>query len=156
MWFLGSPQLVYTSVGLVSLISKDVISRAISLTVDGLSNTLSYMALPNVHSTVRTLKDDLEELDIELKLKLVEHWLKDIEVGKIIPGSTNGIIYNGIAQSCNNLSNIINLINKKIEYHQTLYFNSWRTLYLDNEVKSLKKQTKILNKRLKLLNLIKN
>jgi hypothetical protein len=155
MWFLTSPQLVYTSVGIVTLISKDVVSRAIGLTVDGLTHTLTYMASPSAHATVKTFKDDLEELDIELKLKLVEHWLKDIDVDKITPGSSMEIVYKGIAESCHNLSEIVNQINKKIEYHHTKYFNSWRTLYLDDEMKKLQKQTKILNERLRLVNLVK-
>ena len=155
MWFLTSPQLVYTSVGLVTLISKDVVSKAIGLTIDGLTHTFTYMASPSAHATVKTVKNDLEELDIELKLKLVEHWLKDIDVEKIIPDSSMELIYKGIAESCHNLSDIVNQINKKIEYHHTKYFNSWRTLYLDDEIKNLKKQTKILNERLKLVNLVK-
>ena len=55
----------------VTLISKDVLSKAIGFTINGLASTFSYMASPNAHSTVKTFKDDLEQMDIELKLKLV-------------------------------------------------------------------------------------
>lgn len=155
MWFLANPQLVYTSVGIVTLISKDVVSKAIGYTIDGLASTFSYMASPSAHSTVKTFKDDLEQLDIELKLKLVEHWLKDIEIDKIETNSSMEIIYKGISESCHKLSETVKQINDKISYHHSKYFYYWRTLYIDEEIKDLKKQTKILNERLKLINLVK-
>ncbi len=64
------------------------------------------------------------------------------------------LIYIGIADSCHKISECVEQINSKILYHNTRWFQSWRNIYLDEEITILKKHTKILNDRIKLLNFI--
>jgi hypothetical protein len=60
-----------------------------------------------------------------------------------------------VSDSCHKLTDCINQINEKIKYHHTKWLQSWRSLYLDEDIKLLEKHVKILDERLLLLNLLK-
>ncbi len=113
------------------------------------------MASANSNETINKYKNELETLDIELKLKLVEIWLKDINLENIKSNPSMELIYIGISDSCHKISECVEHINSKILYHNTQWFQSWRNIYLDQELTILKKHTKILNDRIKLLNFVK-
>ena len=53
------------------------------------------------------------------------------------------------------ISESINKVNEQIVNHQLKWFHTWRTLYLDIELETLKKDTIILNERLRLIQLVK-
>ncbi len=156
MWFLSNPQMVYSSVNVVKVLGTDVLGKVIGLTINGLGTTFTYMASANSNEIINKYKNELETLDIELKLKLVELWLKDINLEHIKENPSLELIYIGISDSCHKISECVEQINSKILYHNTKWFQSWRNIYLDEEINILKKNTKILNDRIKLLNFIKN
>ena len=54
-----------------------------------------------------------------------------------------------------NLNKEIQSINEKIQYHQTKWFHSYRTLMIDDEINRIKQLNKILNERLYLF-ILKN
>jgi hypothetical protein len=149
MWLLSNPKIIY------SVISVNLLSKVIRAGITGLEYIYDYMTLSNTNSSIKKYKYDFEVLDIELKLKLIESWLKHVDLDNIKENSEHEIIYNGIFESCHKLSDCIKIINEKINYHQTKWFQSWRSIYLDDEINFLEKNVKILDERLLLLNLIK-
>lgn len=152
---LGAPQVVYSTVGVVTLFGTEVIGKAVSLSLSGLSNIYSYMGTSSENIIINKYKNELELLDIELKLRLVEKWLEKINIDDVKSNQSLELVYNGIGDSCHKISDSINLINENIKNHQLKWFHTWRTLHLDNELESLKKNTLILNERLRLIQLVK-
>lgn len=145
---------VYSSLGVATLISTDLTSKALGLTINTLSSTLSYLSHPNNDITIQNYKNELERQDIEFKLKLIDHWLKMITEDQLKENNNLNLIYKAILDSCHQIDHWINQINEKIKYHQTKWFYTWRTLDLENDIKAIKKNTKILNERLRLINLV--
>ena len=93
-------------------------------------------------------------LDISLKLRLLEIWLNHTDMSKIKSNAYLEMIYISIAEICHKIADNIKKINNKIEYHNTIWFSTWRSIYLDEEIKQLEKNAKILDERIKLIGLI--
>lgn len=155
MWFIANPTMLYTGATVFSLISKDILSKVIGVGISGIEYIFGYMTSSNANVYIKKYKNDLEVLDIELKLKLIDNWLKHIDMEKVQTDSSHEIIYKGISDSCYKLTDCINQINEKIKYHHTKWFQSWIGLYLDEDIKLLEKHVKIIDDRLLLLNLLK-
>jgi hypothetical protein len=111
------------------------------------------MSTSSENLIINKYKNELEILDVELKLKLVGQWLEKVNIHEINPSLE--LIYHGISDSCHKISESINKINEQIVNHQSKWFHTWRTLYVDIELEILKKGTIILNERLRLIQLVK-
>ena len=134
MWFIANPTMLYTGATVFSLISKDILSKVIGVGISGIEYTFGYMTSSNANVYIKKYKNDLEVLDIELKLKLIDNWLKHIDMEKVQTDSSHEIIYKGISDSCYKLRDCINQINEKIKYHHTKWFQSWIILYMDEDI----------------------
>ena len=139
---------LYSTVGLYTIFSSEMLTKAVSISISGLTNSLALMAMSDANSQIKNYKEELELMDIELKLKLVENWLKNINISMIKTGSNMDYICRTISESCHHISYMIYSINEKIQYHNTLWFRNWRSISLDIEINKLKKYVSILNDRL--------
>jgi hypothetical protein len=146
MWLLITPITVLT------LSSTDLLSKILTTTISSLSTILLYMSDASDNTTIKNYYNELEELDIQLKLNLINNWIKKSELKK--KETDLQIIYDAISNSCDQINRYIYEITKKIEYHYSKWFHSWRSINLDNEIKIIRKQTKILDNRINLINLI--
>ena len=151
MWLVTTPKMIY-SASVISLISADVIKKVIHMSLNSLEFTFNYMISNNTNISIKKYQDDLEILDIHLKLKLIDIWLNKININKLDESQT--IIYQSISDSCHKIADTIQIINDNIKYHNTKWFNSWRNIYLDDEIKLIEKYVKILDERIKFINLI--
>jgi hypothetical protein len=97
MWIVANPAMLYTGVTVISLISKDLLGKVINLGISGIEYTFSYMTSSDANVYIKKYKDDLEVLDIELKLKLLDNWLKEIDIDQIKTNSSQEMIYRGIS-----------------------------------------------------------
>ena len=140
MLVVGVSTLLYSSLGLVTLISKDVLSTIVHASITSLGNIYTFMSNSNC-IIIQKYKDQLEIMDIELKLKIVENWL--------INNKTDELIYNSISASCQLISKYLNDINIKITASNQKWVYYTRTINLDVEMEQLKKHIKILNNRIK-------
>lgn len=150
----------YSTIGAYTIINYpqagELLSRVIGITINSLTNTFALMATNTISSYNHKMKeyiDELELLDIMIKLRLVENWLKEIDPNTITQDSSLDIIYRGITESCQIISYLLNDINKKIKHYNTLWFKSWRTIDLDTEINKLKRSTKILTDRISLISI---
>lgn len=131
-----------------------LLGNVISVSLSGLNNIYNLLTT-NSNTIINKYKKDLVDMDIDLKLKLIDNWLIKIDINFIKKDTNMNLMYNKITDSCNNISTLIQLINQKIVYHNTKWFNYWRSLDLEDDINSLKKEIAILNNRLILINLIK-
>lgn len=158
-----------------SLITHDIVSKTVNITMYSLSSTLSYMAESSENMSIKKYHSELESLDIEFKLNLIHNWLKknkdicgdncgDIERNNKTEDShdiknedenqfterneTRILIYNGIKDVCLKIDKSIEKINTKIKEHQEKWFHTYRNLYIDDEIDEIKKYNKIFNERI--------
>jgi len=154
------PNLVYSTVGIYTILNTqqaaEIFARVISASLNGLTSSLTLMAYHNSNQTVKTYMEELELMDIEIKLKIIDRWLKNINYSDIPPNSSIDIIYKGLADICHQISNLICTINNKITRHNNLWFSRWRSIDLENEMKRMGRLTKILSDRILLINIIEN
>jgi hypothetical protein len=148
--------IVYSTLGAYTILNSELLTRIIGITINTLTNSLTLMATNTLSSYNHKFKlymEELELLDIEIKLKLVENWLRKINVNMIRAESNLDIIYRAISESCHNISWVIENINKKINAYNNMWFKSWRTIDLDLEISKLKNYNFVLVSRLNLLNI---
>lgn len=151
MWAFSTP-IVYSTVGLYTVINSEILTKVISVTINNISNSLSLMSTSgNSTEMIRKYYEEVETLDIEIRLKLVNNWLHGVNTNKIKQNSSLDIIYRGISDACHKISKIIEIINNKINQYNTLWFKYWRSIQLEKEIISLKKISMILNERIALI-----
>jgi hypothetical protein len=152
--------LVFSSVGIYTILNTqqaaEIFARVISTSLNGLTSSLSLMAYHNSNQTIKNYMEELELMDIEIKLKVIDRWLKSINHKDIKPNSSLDIVYKGLADTCHQMSNLICIINNMITYHNSLWFSRWRSINLENEIKKMGRLTKILSDRILLINIIEN
>jgi hypothetical protein len=148
MWALTAPITILTITG------TDLLGKIINVTLTGISTTFLYMSVSSENTSIKKYQDELEELDIQLKLALINNWIKKMDLQE--KDSNFELIYKSISESCQQISSSVYSINSKIENHFSKWFHNWRTFDLDEEIKLIKKQTNILNNRLNLINFKNN
>lgn len=138
----------YTGVTIASFLGIDLLRKLIGLSLSGFTYTFNYM------TSSKKYQDNIDIQNIELRLRLIENWLKNIDMDKIKQNNNLSLIYNSILDSCQTMVYCIEKVNEKIKYHQTKWFQSWRSLCLDDEIIFLDKNSKILYENISLFNLI--
>lgn len=147
MWYYTS-----TGIGLAAMVSSEAVTKMIQLSLTGLFNVYSYMKQDTY--SMKKYKYDIDIMDIPFKLQLINNWLKEHNVDNIKNDSNLKILYNGIYENSIIISQSINTIQSIIKEHELKWFNTWRTIYIDDEIEILKKNIKILDERLQLVNII--
>jgi hypothetical protein len=122
-----------------SVMTKDIISDS----TDKLYNTLKNL----FHYNCSYLREKLETYDLEVKIEIINSYIKKIE-------NTND---NSIQVCLKYIKLIIETINKEleeikkiIELHQSKWFYNWRTANYYNNLNNLSNHVNILNSRLDL------
>ena len=118
----------YTGVTIVSFLGIDLLRKLIGLSLSGFTYTFNYM------TSSKKYQDNIDIQNIELRLRLIENWLKNIDIDKIKQNNNLSLIYNSILDSCQTMTDYIEKVNEKIKYHHTKWFQSWRSLCLDDEI----------------------
>jgi hypothetical protein len=145
-----------------SLITSDIVSKAINITIYSLTSTLSYMSESSENISIKKYHSQIESLDIEFKLNIIQNWLKNNDENndetklKDISDKNNNVernetkllIYYGIKDICLKINKSIETINIKIKEHHEKWFHTYRNLSLNDEIYQIKKYNKILNERI--------
>ena len=106
----------YTGVTIVSFLGIDLLRKLIGLSLSGFTYTFNYM------TSSKKYQDNIDIQNIELRLRLIENWLKNIDMDKIKQNNNLSLIYNSILDSCQTMTDYIEKVNEKIKYHQTKWF----------------------------------
>lgn len=131
-----------------AVVTSDILSKTIHYTIDSMANTLIYMSQSNENTSIHKYHNELVSLDIEFKLKSIQAWIQELDKDNKKISETYNTIINGVKDVCLEMNKEIQSINEKIQYHQTKWFHSYRTLMIDDEINKIKQLNKILNERL--------
>lgn len=131
-----------------AVVTSDILSKTIHYTIDSMTNTLIYMSQSNENTSIHKYHNELVSLDIEFKLKSIQAWIQELDKDNKKISETYNTIINGVKDVCLEMNKEIQSINEKIQYHQTKWFHSYRTLMIDDEINKIKQLNKILNERL--------
>ena len=138
--------LQFIPLSITILIKKNILNIIIVSLLCKVSNMINYLLI-NETKNNNKYKDELEKLDIELKLNIIKKWL-------INNNNNNKLYTNSLLQICIIIDDIMDKINIKIKYHNNKLFSKFRILNIDNEINELMKYIFILNNRLLLFNFI--
>ena len=156
------------TLNLISAVNYDNVIKIINHTLSSFNYIYSYMD-NNTNAYVAKYLDDIDVLDIKVKLEFINNWLyehNDIEEKetnediilinkKKIKKSDN---FNLIFMKIKEIIAVINYDIIIIENKIKKYSNSWKSyiynLNLSNDIIKLEKNMKILNSRIHLINII--
>lgn len=146
---------VYT--GIISLISTNTMAAC------GIVNQLYKYKNPEVNKLLNNIdleaKMDIYKAAIHQLITSTSPELSDLGRTQLFDACNSSVTTSDpiklcLKYLCQNISIIHGLlqkINKKIIYHQSKYFHKWRVLDIDDEIKKIKKEMKIMEKRFQLL-----
>tara|TARA_B100000963_G_scaffold303858_1_gene277460 strand:+ start:1393 stop:1860 length:468 start_codon:yes stop_codon:yes gene_type:complete len=134
---------------LVSGLSTDLLVQTIKTTSSGIISTIKFISTYNTID-ISILKKDLETIDLENKINIINKFIEEIESIKNIKESIKSSI-KSVHDILEKINNELELIKEDIKYHQTKYFNSWRSIYCDEKIENIKCHNIILDKRFDLL-----
>ena len=121
------------------------IAENIMFSIKSIHDTYSYL-----HSTDHnSIKESIEKLDIKDKIMIIESLLNEIKktpIKKSVKLSTNSV-----GHCIEDINESLKELKARIEYHNTKYFNSWRSFNSDDIIEKLKNKNKLLDNRLDLL-----
>jgi hypothetical protein len=131
----------------INSISMDVIGKTISVTTSSIGSMISHFASMDQPGIVEFQKA-LEDVDLDFKVGVLEELVKEqkgsapVSVKKALMGVNDVLIKIDVE---------LKTIKEAFEYHQTKYFNSWRTFDCSCNVETIKRHSKLLDKRTQIL-----
>jgi hypothetical protein len=138
-----------------AVITTDIMNKTIQYTINSITNTLFYMSQSSENTSINKYHSELSSLDIEFKLNLINVWIQELDKNNKELSETYKTILNGVKDICLEINKSIESINTKIKEHQNLWFHTYRTFLIDDEISLIKRNNKILNERLYLF-ILKN
>jgi Na+/phosphate symporter len=132
---------------IVTLISSNLVNSLVSSTIELLGNSASFIR----HGTesnkkIHKIRDQIEEMDIKIKLELVKTLLETLPKTDI-----NTIMENGLIDLISKIKSIVEWIDFEIDKHSVKWFSSYRSLSIDEKLDQLQHYIKILDSRIQLL-----
>ena len=137
------------ALSVISGLSSELLIQTIKTTSTGIINTISYISTYN-KVDLTYIKKDLDEFDLENKITIINKFIEEIENKKNIKESIKYSIIS-LHDVLEKINNEINKIKEDIEYHQTKYFNSWRSLDCSDKLEIIQKNNKLLDNRFEML-----
>lgn len=137
------------ALSVISGLSSELLIQTIKTTSTGIINTISYISTYN-KVDLTYIKKDLDEFDLENKITIINKFIEEIENKKNIKESIKYSIIS-LHDVLEKINNEINKIKEDIEYHQTKYLNSWRSLDCSNKLEIIEKNNKLLDNRFEML-----
>lgn len=149
---------IATMLGTSATITTDLLVKTVSFTASNI-----YYLASNIYSSPKTTSiKELEELEKEIDLletiKIYESWI--IELGHkkkelIESSNTIKLSIESIHNTLEDLHQILQHIETRVNRHQQRWFNTWRNQDFSKEINELKLKKKILDNRFNILQQIK-
>ena len=137
---------------LATLIGTNLLSHVISGTLDILYSGVSYISFGiETHNKIEKVLRDITEMDIAMKLELVQ------KITGLLPqNEINKIIENGLVDIIIKIKSIIEWINIEISRHNRKWFSRYRSIDFTDKINELEHLVKILDGRIIILLTAKN
>ena len=132
----------------VSNIGTDLIIGTITTTTSSIGNMIKYLAI-STQPGVSDLLDLISSLDFEFTMSIIEQLVREQE-GKQINESVKKALI-GVSEILDLIHSELSSVKKAIEYHNTKYFNGWRSFSWEGNIETIKKHNFILSHRYKML-----
>lgn len=149
---------IATMLGTSATVTTDLLVKTVSFTASNI-----YYLASNIYSSPKTTSiKELEQLEKEIDLletiKIYESWI--IELGQkkkelIESSKTIKLSIESIHNTLEDLQQILQQIETRVNRHQQRWFNTWRTQDFTKEINELKLKKKILDNRFNILQQIK-
>lgn len=134
---------------MVGLVGTDIIGKTITTTTKSIANLIYHLTTTEYPNSV-SVKYFISDSDIEIKMKIIKALVDDLEKKKNSSEYVK-ISLESLHEITEKIHYELDKIKNKIEYHKSLYFNYWRSLDCDINLKNLKKYNDLLDKRIDLL-----
>ena len=131
----------------ITLIGSNVINTLIQGTIALVCSSASFTHQGKQNNKmIEKIRLQIEEMDITIKLKLVEKLLQTLPKNE-----TNCILEDGLIDIMFKIKSLLEWINYEIEKHNNKWFSSYRSVDLDSKLNDLEHLLKILDGRIKLM-----
>ena len=126
-------------------------SSVLTHLIDGTIGIIYSSALFARHGTesnkvIQNIRIQIEELDIKIKLELVQKLLETLEKNDI-----NDILEEGLIELMIKIKSTVEWIDYEIERHLRKWFAGYRSINIDDKLNDLRHLVKILDGRINLL-----
>jgi len=138
-----------------SVLPSKIILNVLLNTISGTINSINYIITNDSIPEVNIIKNKIIQMDLNSKLEIIHSLIKELNEEKL--KEFQKISLKSIEILIDEINKELIDINQKINYHNSKYFSSWRSINLDNNINQLNDHNILLDKRLdnliKLLNL---
>lgn len=151
---LGGAQVITTLGSTATVVTTDLLIKTLTYTTSGIFNLGKALFTPSPYITYKQLEDLEKDIDLLETIKIYELYIKEIlekDKDYINNSETIKTTIQSIHNILEDLHNILQDIDKKAEYHKTVWFQSWRTLDFTKEVHDIKYKKNILDSRFNIL-----
>ena len=135
----------------VGIYGTDIIGKTLTTTTKSIVNVIIHLTT-NEYPNSKDVRSLIFELDIEIKMKIIKALVDELNNNNIKN------LHKYVKISLDSLTEItekihfeLKKIKEKIDYHNSLYFNNWRTLNCESNLINIKKYNNLLDKRIDLL-----
>ncbi len=133
-----------------AIIGTDFVLKTATSTTSSIGAVLAYLTAYD-QPRIQQVIDDLSEIDLEHTVKVIEEVVKEYEDNQAnLKESVKKAIL-GVTQILEKIDGELQIIREAIEYHETKYFNSWRSFNCKCNIETIKKHKIILDKRYTIL-----
>ncbi len=150
---------------MITMIGSNLLNTIISSTVNILYSSANFVKNgTEANKIIKDIRDQIDVLDIPIKLKLVQTLLNQIENKhkKLTDTSAtttatesndeiSDIVKDGLLELVYKIKSIIEHIDFEINKHNQKWFASYRSISINDNIKELENLIKILDGRIKLL-----
>lgn len=147
---LAGAQVISSLGGTATVITADLLIKTVTFTTNSILRLGKTVLTPSPYIDY----SELEVNDLVETIRIYELYIREIleKDKKCIDNcETIKAIIQSIQSILEDLHNLLEKIEKKLSYHKTLWFQSWRTLDFTKELHDIKLKKNILNSRFDIL-----
>lgn len=146
-FILGSISVPTKTSIMLTLYSVNLLMSTITNTIISVSFLLQYFK-KNKTSNLDNIFNKITELDLNFTLKIIEKVIKEQNIEEI--NDSMKIALSGINEMLLTLNKDLTTIKEAVDYHNTKYFSSWRTISCDITIETIKLHGNLLKSRYKM------
>lgn len=145
---IGTALLSGKAASIVSTVSTDLIIGTITTSTKAIGSMLTYLA-SSEQNGIKDVISIIKSTDLEFTISIIEQVVKEQE-NKTLPDSVKKALI-GVNDILDMIHKELDNIKNAVEYHNTKYFNTWRSFSCDCNMETIKSHNELLNHRYSIL-----
>jgi hypothetical protein len=139
----------------ITMLGGNILNNLVSGTLDILYSSAAFIRYGSEsNKTIQKIRIQIEEMDIKLKLELVQTLLQP-GIEPILSPMTK-IIETGLIDIVYKIKSLLEYIDFEIDKHKLKWFAGYRSILIDDKLAELQHYVNILNGRINMLIAINN